>query len=171
MAELIVDFPDTHARAHRPSLSSSVSFVDQATVLFVEDLSQNYKDELWFSRREMDAFRHRIGPLIIDILTSDTTMAQYADRMIHDTSSFMGLEMYLSPSSAGLIQGRRRNVRRAVLSEQRRQRRDGVLDQDEMRRVAEAITGVSAMRAHTIGMLHADGKRNDRGVESEESNV
>ncbi|MCP4746724.1 MAG: hypothetical protein GY874_11385 [Desulfobacteraceae bacterium] len=88
----------------------------------------------------MNSFRHRIGSLIIEMTSGGITMAQYAESMIDDTSAFVGLEMYLSPSAAGLIKGRRRDVWAAVLSEQQRQRRVGIIDQDKMRRIAEAIT-------------------------------
>lgn len=90
------------------------------------------------------------------ILSSGDTMAQFAERNVHDTntSAFLGLEGYLSRDSTSEIRHRRRVHREAVLFEQRRQRGAGVRDPDEMSDVAIEVSEFSRRRARIVGLLH-----------------
>ena len=81
-------------------------------------------------------------------------MARYAEMNIQD-SAFMGLEYNLSDTARQETMHRRETIRRAVLSEQRRQRHVGIYDPDEMASISEAESTLSRRRAGIIGLLHA----------------
>ncbi len=125
---------------------------------FVENLSLNYKTELWFSGSEMRLMKREAAMLLREISSHGISMAEYAEMSVHDTSAFMGLETYLTESSARNIAQRRWAVWNAVLSEQRRQHMAGICDPVKMRSVSEAASGMSSTRAWIIGKLHASKK-------------
>ncbi len=88
------------------------------------------------------------------IASKNLTVAQYAERHVHDTSAFMGLENHLSESTTGGIRRRRDVIGRAVKTEQRRQADAGVCDPEAMSAVAEYFSDYSRRRARIIGLLH-----------------
>ncbi len=76
----------------------------------------------------------------------------------------MGLEMHLTESGIRRTLARRHAVRRIVLAEQSRQRGLGVVDVDEMARVAGVVSEVSTRRARVIGLTHLSDERNVIGL-------
>lgn len=152
--DLIVDFP--HVQSNR-----RVTFVETIDVKFVEDLSFEYKPELWFTHLELRCFQHRTKQLVAAIQSSNTmTMASFAEMNVEDTSAFMGLECYLTDAMPLKIASRRKAVVRAVMSEQERQRRACVYDPDEMAHVSLPVTELARKRASIIGLLHTDKRGN-----------
>ncbi|KAL7528713.1 hypothetical protein ACHAXR_002587 [Thalassiosira sp. AJA248-18] len=144
--ELIVDFPQPRQR---------VSFHPHIEVRFVENLAVNHKADLYFSEYNIKSFRYQTK-LTLKQISSKMTMAQYAEMNVSDTSTFMGLENYLSESTPRKITGRRRAVVKAVCMEQQRQVEAGVSDQAKMANVAQAESEVSLRRAQIIALLHSD---------------
>ena len=127
--QLIVDFPT------KTPMRGGVTFADESEMKFVENLSNTYKDELWFSHFEMQLFRRELAWLIKTISSSNITMAQFAEMNVRDTSAFLGLEAYLTKSSSRGVVERRRTIADAVLAEQRRQLAFGVSDPKFCRRL------------------------------------
>jgi len=151
--DLIVDFP--HKRA--PSQNKPrVSFVGAIEINFVENLSYSkHRDSIWFSAEEMDSFRYQAA-LTVRTITSTTTMAEYAEQHVKDTSAFLGLENYLSKNTLQEMKYRRRAAPMAVLSEQHRQDRLGINDPDALASASQAVSDMSTRRARIIGMMHAE---------------
>eukprot|EP00580_Thalassiosira_gravida_P009395 CAMPEP_0201652320 /NCGR_PEP_ID=MMETSP0493-20130528/44414_1 /ASSEMBLY_ACC=CAM_ASM_000838 /TAXON_ID=420259 /ORGANISM="Thalassiosira gravida, Strain GMp14c1" /LENGTH=72 /DNA_ID=CAMNT_0048128833 /DNA_START=305 /DNA_END=523 /DNA_ORIENTATION=- len=65
---LIVDFPQWHPLPieTRPS----VSFSDNATVTFIDNLSLEFKAGLWFSSQDMERFKTQAARILHSISTS-----------------------------------------------------------------------------------------------------
>ena len=84
-------------------------------------------------------------------------MAEYAELHVElkDTSAFLGLESYLTKDAFRGIKHRKEAILVAVLSEQDRQYRSGIIDSDAMARVSQAVSDTSTRRAQLIGMIHA----------------
>ena len=151
--ELIVDFP--HHR--RPSFTPSprVSFCRHIHVTFVQNLAREHKDDLWFTAREVQHFKGQMALTLRQILSSNMTVAQYAECNCDDTSVFLGLENYLLERTPREIRFRRQAICRAVSLEQQRQVDNGVYDPESLAGVAEQVSCLSRERAHIIGLLHA----------------
>ena len=72
-----------------------------------------------------------------------------------DSSTFMGLESYLTSESPQIITERKKTIRRAIIQEQARQLELGIHDPERMALLAKSLSQVSADRARIIGLLHA----------------
>eukprot|EP00584_Thalassiosira_punctigera_P012284 CAMPEP_0172563282 /NCGR_PEP_ID=MMETSP1067-20121228/100211_1 /TAXON_ID=265564 ORGANISM="Thalassiosira punctigera, Strain Tpunct2005C2" /NCGR_SAMPLE_ID=MMETSP1067 /ASSEMBLY_ACC=CAM_ASM_000444 /LENGTH=139 /DNA_ID=CAMNT_0013353697 /DNA_START=68 /DNA_END=483 /DNA_ORIENTATION=+ len=102
--------------AYHLERTSSVSFADHDEVKCVENLSRKRKEDFWFSWSEIVAFAFDTIELLARIESSDITLAEYAEMNMGDTSAFMGLEDYLTPTTSDRIARRRQAVLEAVLS-------------------------------------------------------
>ncbi len=65
----------------------------------------------------MDSFKVKMGQLMLSI-TFTMTMTEYVEINTHNTSTFMGLDNYLSPDMPQKIKMRKRSIWNTVLSEQ-----------------------------------------------------
>mmetsp|Transcript_32799 Transcript_32799/g.59186 ORF Transcript_32799/g.59186 Transcript_32799/m.59186 type:complete len:158 (-) Transcript_32799:181-654(-) len=153
--DLIVDFPPCHSSRNMPS--PRVSFADHLEINIIENLSQEFKDDVWFTQREIKSFTYQvIMTLRIISSTLNMTVAQYAEMNVHDTSAFMGLENYLSKDTTQEIGHRRGSIRRAVLLEQQCQLDIGIDDPEAISIISKALSEKSRLRARMIGLLHDD---------------
>ncbi|KAL7535202.1 hypothetical protein ACHAWF_005087 [Thalassiosira exigua] len=156
MTDLIVDFPRTRARLFQRS-ERRVSFDDGLAVKHVENFSLEHKSDLWFSNAEMERFK-RDAPRSLRDLRSSLGKISAETLWGVDTEEFMGLEKFLSVPLAREIQLRQRRHRAAIVSEQRRQRAEGVRDAEVLAKVSEDESGWARRRARTIALLHAGKK-------------
>ena len=147
--QLIVDFPSKTTPVRR------VSFTEYIDVKFIDDLSE-HKSNLYFTDREVKAFKYQAALQLRNIHRMNLTMAEYAEKNVHDTSVFMGLEAHLSENSRVDIIRRRDSIRRAVLYEQTRQNHFGIHDHTKLAAVSLVESDMSRRRARIIGLLHAD---------------
>ena len=151
--DLIVDFPQATRRVvpHKPP---RVSFANEIRIGFVERLSS----DLWYSRREIQAFKFQTALILKMANERDMTIAQLAEMNMQDTSVFLGLEKLFSDTTYREIERQKCMHRRGILSEQARQLRlrCGVYDADALGRVSEGTSDWSRRRARIIGLLHAD---------------
>ena len=149
--DLIVDFPQATRRVvpHKPP---RVSFANEIRIGFVERLSP----DLWYSRREIQAFKFQTALILKMANERDMTIAQLAEMNVQDTSVFLGLEKVFSDTTYWEIERQKCMHRRGILSEQARQLRCGVYDADALGRVSEGTSDWSRRRARIIGLLHAD---------------
>ena len=153
--DLIVDFPQYHS--HRNTPSPRVSFADHVEINIIENLSLKYKDDVWFTQREIKSFTYQTIMTLRSMSSIlNMTVAQYAEMNVHDTSAFMGLENYLSKDTTQEIGHRREEIRRAILLEQQRQLDIGIDDPEAISIISEALSVKSRLRARMIGLLHAD---------------
>lgn len=80
MEELIVDFPRAPLQAkHR------VSFTDSVGITEVDNLSCQYKDDLWFTSCQIRGFKRNAALVLRRLATMNITMAQYAEMNVEDT--------------------------------------------------------------------------------------
>jgi hypothetical protein len=147
--ELIVDFP-------RNQLPPRVTFAVHLEMNIVENLSLEHKEALWFSSQEMASFKDETTKMLKEIVSSNRTVGAYATLHIEETSSFMGLESYLSKDAGQEIGHRRGKIRWAVVREQQRQRDTGVSDPEAIAIISEACSEQARLRARLIGLLHTD---------------
>ena len=147
--DLIVDFPQAS-----PPNEKRVSFVDTIEINFVENLSHKHKDDLWYCGHEMNTIKFETDRVLRTLRANKMTMVQYAQLHIQETHAFMGLEGYMSATTAREIKYQRQNIRRAVLSEQHRQLRAGIYDPDAMTIVSRAASDWSCRRARIIALIH-----------------
>lgn len=133
----------------------SVQFAENAEVKLVRDLIK-YKKDLWFTKNEIESFTSVMALLLRDITSSGMTLGQYAVLYHEDTSVFLGLESYLTPTTAREIKLRRRVLVNAVLSEQQHQRQAGICDPGKLARISETLSEYSVSRARLIGRIHDD---------------
>jgi len=85
------------------------------------------------------------------------TLAEYAKQNRDQTEVFMGLEAHLDEKSLLEVYTRRRQLRSAIMREQRRQLdKTGVIDIAKLARVAERESEWARVRARVIGMIHDD---------------
>ena len=133
-----------------------MSFANHLEMITIENLSLKHKDDLWFSSQEMNSFKHHTIMTLKSILSINTTVAQYAELNIQETSAFMGLENYLSKDTTQGIGHRRGSIRRAVLLEQQRQLDIGIDDPEAMSIISKVLSEKSRLRARMIGLLHDD---------------
>lgn len=167
---LIVNFPDQESlsrrskrkgnssRSRAPSPRASVTFLNESTLSFVENLAHKYKQDIWFSKQEMKDFKRRTAQFLFQITSSNMSLADFAVQNIesgNDSSTFMGLECYLSTETLRSISERKRTVRRAIIQEHKRQVEMGIVDPEGLSRLAESLSEISARRARIIGRLHA----------------
>eukprot|EP00579_Thalassiosira_antarctica_P022904 CAMPEP_0201990248 /NCGR_PEP_ID=MMETSP0904-20121228/93276_1 /ASSEMBLY_ACC=CAM_ASM_000553 /TAXON_ID=420261 /ORGANISM="Thalassiosira antarctica, Strain CCMP982" /LENGTH=240 /DNA_ID=CAMNT_0048544505 /DNA_START=58 /DNA_END=780 /DNA_ORIENTATION=- len=158
--DLIVDFPPCHSSRNMPS--PRVSFADHLEINIIENLSQEFKDDVWFTQREIKSFTYQvIMTLRIISSTLNMTVAQYAEMNVHDTSAFMGLENYLSKDTTENIRYGRDAIRKAVLLEQHRQLDLCIHDPDAISLISERVSELSRKRAHIIGLLHAEKRKTE----------
>ena len=150
---LIVDFPQRSSAQQ----SASVVFKQEIEVKFVKSLVTEYKDELWFSERDMKQFQVKTMLALQQIRSKQNiTVAEYAENNIDDTSQFMGLERYLTNDAPVEIAMRQKRLRKAILREQDRQICHGLHDPDAMSIVSQEKSEWARKRARIIGMLHFD---------------
>mmetsp|Transcript_9580 Transcript_9580/g.17565 ORF Transcript_9580/g.17565 Transcript_9580/m.17565 type:complete len:180 (+) Transcript_9580:13-552(+) len=149
---LIVEFPQQHMLPIK--MQPRVSFLDHAKVTFIENLSFEYKADIWFSSQEMELFKTQVARILHSISSSGMSIAQYAEMHVNDTSTFMGLENYLSQNTSQNIRDRREAIWRAVRLEQARQIDAGICDPHAMAVSAGSVSEKSRTRARIIGLLH-----------------
>jgi len=154
---LIINFPQPqHCSSPNTPSRTTVTFADHFEVTFVENLSLEYKPDLWFSSEEIDSIEagtvHSIQSIIAD---TNTTLAQFAEIIMNSTSAFMGLEAYLSRNTATMIRLRRRAHWGAVLREQQQQRVAGIYDPEAISNISKELSEKSRKWSRIIGMLHA----------------
>mmetsp|Transcript_27038 Transcript_27038/g.51116 ORF Transcript_27038/g.51116 Transcript_27038/m.51116 type:complete len:176 (-) Transcript_27038:256-783(-) len=151
--ELLVNFSQGCSLQNMPP-PPRVHFADQLSVTFIANLSLQYKYDMWYTEREMTSFRHQTGTLLRSILSSDMTVAQYAEMNMHDTSAFMGLERYFSQNRSRETDRLRREICREVIAEQQRHMDAGIYDPEATSIVSEGLSEKSRRRARIIGLLH-----------------
>lgn len=122
-----------------------VRFADQPKVKLVRNVTK-YKKDLWFTKEEFDSFIYQAQLQARDL----TPAVLYRE----ETTDFLGLECYLTPSTAREIMRRKRFLVNAILFTQRRQRLAGVRDPGELARISQVLSKCSATRARCIGMVH-----------------
>lgn len=149
-SDLIVDFPHSHC-----SRSISVRFSNNIEVRFIPNDAIKYKQDLWLSSEEISACRSHGKIMMLSLRSRNMSLLHYAERNIQDTSSFLGLESYLTRSSVREIMVRRRSYFEAVLSEQYRQVSEGLQDVDALSVVSETNSDWARKRSVIIGALHA----------------
>eukprot|EP01082_Thalassiosira_pseudonana_P009484 g8467.t1 g8467 contig3:170902-171390(-) len=149
-SDLIVDFPHSHC-----SRSISVRFSNNIEVRFIPNDAIKYKQDLWLSSEEISACRSHGKIMMLSLRSRNMSLLHYAERNIQDTSSFLGLESYLTRSSVREIMVRRRSYFEAVLSEQYRQVSEGLQDVDALSVVSETNSDWARKRSVIIGSLHA----------------
>lgn len=187
MSDLIVDFPSnpifrgTNNSNKKTCSCYSVSFDSKAEVRYIENLTFEYKAELWFSKHDMQRFKYDAAIDVqtirqvmnrqrcseegddcysyLDLLQQETDNDTTAN---NDTTSFLGLERHLSKSTVHNIVNGRRRLLNAIFAEQARQRRMVMMqgegyyyDADMLAYVSEVESDWSRQRAHVIGLLHA----------------
>ena len=157
---LIVDFPQCHS--HRNTPSPRVSFADNLEINIIENLSLKYKDDVWFTQREIKSFTYQTIMTLRSMSSIlNMTVAQYAEMNVHDTSAFMGLENYLSKDTTEKIRYRRDAIRKAVLLEQQRQLDLCIHDPEAISILSSQVSELSRKRAHIIGLLHAEKRKTE----------
>lgn len=122
-----------------------VRFADQPKVELVRDVTK-YKKSLWFTKNEFESFIYQAELEARDLTPEDLYH--------HETSTFLGLECYLTQSMARETMLRKRFHINAVLSMHRRQRLTGTRDPDKLARLSQALSEWSVRRARLIGVLH-----------------
>jgi len=152
--DLIVDFPQAS-----PPNEKRVSFIDTTEINFVENLSHKHKDDLWYCGHEMNTFKFETDRVLRTLRANKMTMVQYAELHIQETHAFMGLESYMSATTAREIKYQRQKIRRSVFIEQHRQLRTGIYDPDAMAIVSQAASDWSCKRARIIALIHNPNER------------
>lgn len=162
---LIVDFPQ-RASPQQIKRRHNASFSDTSQLKVVENLTCEYKSDLWYSDVEMDSFKYETA-LLLKKIKSVMTVAQFAELNVQNTSRFMGLENHLTEQGCLRVVQRRKAICKAVLSEQDRQRREGIsYDPDSMSKVAQAESELSRTRAFVIGLIHSQKDTDEKVAES-----
>lgn len=149
--ELLVDFPQ-QLRGRRDR--QSVTFEEHIEITFIESLIHKHKSDLWWTGREMKSFQHRAAALLNKMKSMNMTLADFAESNLEDTSSWMGLETYMTDNAARMVRSRRKSIVTAVLEEYDRQDGTGIYDPDALARVSAAASDVSRQRARVIALLH-----------------
>lgn len=166
---LIVDFPERHEcrlrlssggkelpRKNTPTLHRRVTFSYEVKRKFVEKLSEKYKEEVWYSRDEMESFTRGIISVLRTNASMGINMVDYAQMNVEDTGSFLGLEIYFPRARAKCAQ-RRASTWSKVLAEQELQRQAGKwhYDPERMSSIVEIESFQSFKRARILALLHA----------------
>ena len=153
--KLIVDFPKEGRVPSSYLLTNKklmVSFADTVHITYVEDLSYEYRDDLYLGREEMELMRHSTAKLAKRI----PLMAQHQVEVLADTSTILGLEAYLTKNMSQEIRRRKKAYCNLVLDEQERQLDTDSHDADRMASIAMKESEKSRQRALFIGLLHED---------------
>mmetsp|Transcript_73 Transcript_73/g.149 ORF Transcript_73/g.149 Transcript_73/m.149 type:complete len:196 (-) Transcript_73:54-641(-) len=152
-------------RHHRFSRSNSVepspqrvSFSESTKVKVVVDVStKDVMPDLYYSKSDIQSIKHGIRRKLMGIKARGLTLAEYAKQNRDQTEVFMGLEAHLDEKSLLEVYTRRRQLRSAIMREQRRQLdKTGVIDIAKLARVAERESEWARVRARVIGMIHDD---------------
>ncbi len=159
---LIVDFPVSRNNSDIPDIGyeideNRVRFSSHEQIWSVPSLLRSeFKDDLWFSRHQLDLFKQESINVLNKIKSEGQgNMIQYIMDNIEDSGYYMGLEPFLDVSMTRKVVLCRRKHTRAVLDEQKRQIDAGIYDVFEMERVSEAHSRSSRKRAMIIAKLHA----------------
>lgn len=166
---LIVDFPqggDVLCSHHSkpPALNKKarrVSFNQHLHVKFVQELTTEYKADLWFSEYEMKSFQKQAAYTVKKLrdmkdgaaggdVDNFNALLRKGDRF-----NFVGLESHLTASTRREIVKERKTHSRMILYEQRRQIRCGVCNHDMIANISEVQSDKSRRRGRIIGQLHA----------------
>mmetsp|Transcript_23314 Transcript_23314/g.49869 ORF Transcript_23314/g.49869 Transcript_23314/m.49869 type:complete len:175 (-) Transcript_23314:3-527(-) len=164
--DLIVGFSSRTSRPEPPR----VSFATHLEIVQIEDLSRDRdgapnKSDLYYSEADIRSFKRHASLTMRAVRDSGSTMAQFAERNVRDTSAFMGLERYLSDTTTREIRYQREALHAAVLGEQRRQQLEAsrggdgcgtAVDPERMARVSEKATEWCRRRARIIALIHAE---------------
>ena len=120
--------PQTSSRNEKRSSSEQrVSFEDGIEINFVENLSQNHKDDLWFTEVELRTFKRQAGPRLRRASNANNI------NTVHQ----------------------RREIRRVVLSEQHRQRHAGIVKPERIANISEAASVLSRKQARIMALEHS----------------
>lgn len=130
-----------------------VRFAENSELKLVRGLGK-YKDDLWLTKKDYQDFSHQAALAISRMNSSGVASGQYALLHQEGTSAILGLESFLTPSTAREVKLRRRVLIDAILLEQRRQRIMGFTDPVELARISQSFSEYSAHRARSIGLLH-----------------
>ena len=154
--DLIVDFPqqDSPSGGGRRYVER-VTFANYSEAIDVENLSYNYKTDLWFSRQEMHDFKYQNALVLGSISSAGMSMAQYAMMNVEQTELFLGLENHLARDAIRNIAARRKAICEAVIQEQARQAELGIYDPARLSIVSESLSKVAMQRSIIIGLIHA----------------
>ena len=154
--KLIVDFPKEGRVPSSCLLMNKkpmVSFADTVHITYVEDLSYEYRDDLYLSREEMELMRHSTARLAKRL----SLMAQHRVEVhLAVTSTILGLEAYLTKNMPREIRRRKKAYCNLVLEEQERQLDADFQDAERMASIAMKESEKSRERALFIGLLHED---------------
>ena len=115
----------------------------EVIIVIVENLSHEHKSNLWYTDVELNSFKCDAALLLLSITSSEMTVAQYAELHLHETSTFLGLENYLSQASIREVKKHRCAIVNTVLLEQKRQHHSDNIDVDTMSVVLQAVSGLS----------------------------
>ncbi len=152
---IIVDFPSNQSESqhhHR-----CVHFSNLLEYQHINCISSNdNKHDLWYSKSELKDMQTSWARSISRIASKRMTLLEYAKMHVHDTTSFLGLEGFLTRDTFREISLRRRSLYDAVLSEQTRQTSSDVYDPDAMARISEVVTVLARNKARLIGKIHSD---------------
>ena len=141
-----------------------VTFEEAAKLTFIENLTFEYKADLWYSGEEMDSFKrntvndlHQLRRVHRTFNTSDERAQELLClSLAGDTTSFLGLEKCLTPSTYQKMKTQQNALKDAIMYEQRRQRRYGICDPDLLANISEVGSAWSMKRALILGLIHAD---------------
>ena len=165
---LLVDFPSSSRTVQvqalaEPALAEPspppecrIRFSQEIEVKFVANLTLDHRCDIWFSSQEMKKFRYQNALLMRHLQSNNMSLAEYAERHIHDTSCFLGIESYMTRETPPEIMSRRQMLRTAILNEQKRQRVLGVWDQESMSKVSQENSLWARRRAMIIAKIHVD---------------
>ena len=152
--KLIVDFPKEGRVPSSYLLTNKklmVSFADTVHITYVEDLSYEYRDDLYLGREEMELMRYNAALLAKRL----SLMAQHRVEVhLADTSTILGLEAYLTKNMPREIRRRKKAYCNLVLEEQERQLDADFQDAERMASIAMKESEKSRERALFIGLLH-----------------
>ena len=134
-----------------------VSFHEEVLYTKVENLSNDYKSDLWFNKLEMKQFKSQTVSELRRLASNENpssyiTLLESND----DTTHFLGLESCLSKKVHFEIALRKKALRKAIMFEQHRQRINGIYDPDLLANVSEVESDWARRRASLVAMLHDD---------------
>ena len=131
-----------------------VCFSQDIEIRFIPNEVKNRHD-LWFSEKEINSFKNQPKLMLGTLKANGLTLAQVAKENIESSEVFMGLDNYMTESSASEIVIRRKMMYRDLMREQKRQR-SGVYDAEMFTRVARAHSSWFMNRAFIIAKIHSD---------------
>ena len=170
---LLVDFCELPNDNNTPEASNDRQVIptrrvtfDHTETTFVKNLTFEHKSDLWYTKRELDSFKQDTIIALQTLrennrmITSDNREQQeeLLFRVAEDTTSFLGLERCLAPSTYRVMKTRQRALKQAIMYEQYRQREYGICDPDVLANISEVESDWSRKRSLIIGLIHADSK-------------